>query len=69
MIQKKEVLRYLQTHKRGITSGEAWSKFGITRLADVIWKLRRDGYKVNSEMVKVKTRRGFTRVARYSLGI
>lgn len=38
--QTMDVLRYLKTHKRGITSKQAWEKFGITRLSAVIHRLR-----------------------------
>ena len=33
------ILKYLQSHK-GITSIQAFEKFGITRLSAVIWTLR-----------------------------
>ena len=69
MTQKKEVLKYMQTHKKGITSKEAWDKFGASRLADIIWKLKRDGYKIDKETVKVQTRTGYAHVARYTMGI
>ena len=69
MTQKKEVLKYMQTHKKGITSKEAWDKFGASRLADIIWKIKRDGYNVKKETIKVQTRRGYAHVARYFMGI
>ena len=69
MTQKKEILRYLQTHKKGITSMQAWRIFGASRLADIIWKLKKDGYKINKETIKVQTRSGYAHVARYTMGI
>ena len=70
MTQKNQVLKYLQTYKSGLTSKDAWDKFGISRLADIIWKLKRkDGYKIDKEIIKVQTRSGYAHVARYTMGI
>ena len=41
--QWKDVLNHLEVHN-SITSMEAWEKYHITRLADVIWKLRQIKY-------------------------
>jgi hypothetical protein len=52
----------------GITSIEAISIFGITRLAAVIYDLKKEGHIIDSTMVEVPTRYGTTtRVARYTL--
>ena len=65
--QKKEVLKYMITHK-GITSFQAFERFGITRLADIIYKLRQDGYEIVTEMLTKKNRYGHAvTFARYSL--
>lgn len=58
---------YLRAHY-GITQLEATHKFGITRLAAVIFLLRRDGYVIDSEIVPVVNRYGEkTKVTRYHL--
>lgn len=43
--QVSAVLYYLQKHK-GITSIQAFEKFGITRLSAIIFVLRRRGYNI-----------------------
>lgn len=55
--QKEIVLEHLE---RGfsITSLEAWEKYGCSRLADIIYKLRKEGYHIDAEMVKAKTKLG-----------
>lgn len=55
--QKDIVLEHLE---RGwsITSLEAWEKYGISRLSDIILKLRRSGYNISTEMVKGRTKLG-----------
>ena len=65
--QKSEILKYMQTHK-GITSLQAIEKFGATRLSDIIFKLRQDGYFIQTEQVTTKNRYGHVvTYAKYSL--
>ena len=66
--QKELILKHLQEHG-SITSMEAFTLFGATRLSAIIYDLRRkDGYNITSELEKVKTRQGhITHIARYSL--
>ena len=65
--QKLEVLKYLKTHK-GITPYIAFERFGITRLADIIYRLRDEGWDIITEMVTTKNRYGnVVSYARYSL--
>ena len=45
--QTSEVLNYLKTHK-GITSMQAFEKFGATRLSGIIFNLRRQGHNIIS---------------------
>ena len=45
--QWRDVLEYLESHK-GISSWEAWEVFHITRLAAVIFTLRKMGYNIIS---------------------
>ena len=66
--QKSEILKYLMTHKRGITSLQAINLFGATRLSDIIFRLRKEGYNIITEMVTQKNRYGHvTTFARYRL--
>lgn len=51
------VLQYLKTHKKGITSMEAFEKFGVTRLSAVIFILRKE-YKIEAIHCEAKNRYG-----------
>ena len=51
------VLEHLEKHG-SITSIEAIRRYGATRLSDIIFRLRRRGYKIISERLKVKNRQG-----------
>lgn len=66
--QTSEILKYMKTHKKGITSKEAFEYFGATRLSGLIFEMKRQGYLIKTESVEVKTRYGNkVNVARYSL--
>ena len=66
--QKSDVLKYLLTHKRGITSLQALDLFGVTRLADIIFRLRKEGYAIETDDVTTKNRYGHVvTYARYRL--
>lgn len=59
MTQLNEVKKYLETHKKGITSLQAIEMFGATRLSDIIYKLRyKHGMNIVSDSKMVKTRYG-----------
>jgi hypothetical protein len=62
MTQEKLVLTHLKRH-RTITPMQAWSRYSITRLADVVHKLRRHGHSVLTE----PQRTGRTTYAKYRL--
>ena len=67
MNQKQTVLRYMKTHKKGIT---AWmgAELGILRLSERIRELEADGVKINRIPVVSKNRFGTTsRIIRYQL--
>lgn len=64
--QIKDVLEYLQRNK-SITSMEAWEKFHATRLADVIFKLRKRGYNIVTQSCNGKNNYGTYTYARYIL--
>ena len=57
MTQRQVVLDHFSKHKK-ITSWDAIMEYGITRLANVIFNLRNDGYVIHSENKKVLTRLG-----------
>lgn len=62
------ILKYLQTHKTGITPLQALQKFGCLRLSGRIYDLRDQGYDILTNMVEVKTADGdVARVAQYRL--
>ena len=66
--QNEKILKYLQTHKRGLTAMQALEKFGCMRLASRISDLRKIGYVISREMIAVKDRDGDVRyVANYKL--
>lgn len=51
------VLDYLKTHKKGITSMQAFDLFGATRLSAIIFNLRKD-YEIESIKCEGKNRYG-----------
>ena len=48
--QKKRILEYLKIGKR-ITPLVALNLFGCFRLADVVFRLKKDGYDITTKMV------------------
>lgn len=58
------VLQHLKTHKRGITSMDAFEKYKATRLSSIIFNLRSRGYDIVT--IEERTETG-TRYARYIL--
>jgi len=46
MTQEQTVLRYLERHKKGLTTIEGFEKFGITRLSERIRRLRSAGHDI-----------------------
>ena len=58
--QKQDVLAHLRTHKKGLTSMEAFSRYGITRLAGVVFELKKEGHEIDTNMLTAKDRRGKT---------
>lgn len=65
--QKDIVLKHLRDFG-SITSWEAFTEYGITRLSAVIYILRAEGYDIESETIKTLNRYGNpTRFSKYSL--
>lgn len=55
--QRQMVLEYLKTHQ-GITSMEAFQKFGSTRRSSIIFDLRKAGHDIESVTRDHKNRNG-----------
>ena len=65
--QCEKILDYMQKHG-GITQLDAFLDIGCWRLASRISDLKKRGYAINREMIKVKNRYGESvPVAKYSL--
>ena len=68
MTQEYRALKYFQTQKKGLTPFDMWVKLGIYRAADVVYKLRQDGYPIKTDLIHVKNQFDETcRVAYYTL--
>lgn len=66
--QTSEILEYMRNNKDGITSWEAFERFGATRLSAIIFELKRRGEKIESADKVVTTRYGRNvTVSRYYL--
>ena len=50
MTHVEQIHKHLRRH-RTITSVQAFARYGCTRLADVVYKLRRRGYSIDTELV------------------
>lgn len=66
MTQKEKIIKYMKTHKRGITSMDAF-RFGCTRLSGQIFTLRKNGYDIVTEQIAFKNEYGTGYCARYVL--
>lgn len=65
--QKAKVLNHLQNH-RCITSMEAFSKYGATRLSAIIFDLKKEGYLIKATSVTKRNKEGNScTYAEYSL--
>ena len=65
--QKDRILNHLQRYHK-INPIKAWNSYGVYRLSDVILKLRREGWDIETNDVYVKNRYGEKcRVAEYTL--
>ena len=66
--QNEMILKYLQTHRRGITQLKALEKFGCLRLSGRIHDLREQGYRIMTNIIEVENRNGdVSRIAEYRL--
>lgn len=64
MTQCDEIYNFMKKNG-GITSLDAFSLLGCTRLSGQIYNLRKKGHVILSERVKVSTRHGCVNVARH----
>ena len=55
--QKEEILKHLIEFGK-ITSLEAIKEYGVTRLADKVYLLRKEGFNISTEMNKFTNRYG-----------
>ena len=62
------LLKYLQTHRNGITGQDALIKLGLYRLSGEIHQLRKEGHNITTLMCEREEEDGtVTRYARYAL--
>lgn len=67
--KKSKVLHHLQTRSRGITGKEAWNLYGLYRLSDAIFKLRKEGYNIVTSIEETEDQYGNkVSYARYYFG-
>lgn len=52
MTGRQAVLKYLKTHKRGISNQDAMNKLHVGRLSSVILRLRQQGYEIDTDMIE-----------------
>jgi len=63
---QKDAIKWHLKNYGHITSWEAIKEYGATRLSDIIFKLKKDGYNIHSTDEKIKTRFGrTTTIAKY----
>lgn len=68
MTQEKRALNYLKNHSRGLTALDFWTKLGIYRASDTVYKLRKAGHVIRMERKKVLNKFGEEcKVAYYTL--
>lgn len=64
MSQTQDILKHLKRFKT-ITVMQAFALYGVTCLHKRISELREKGHKIGGVMIKVRTRRGHTRVKQH----
>jgi hypothetical protein len=55
-----EAVKWHLENKHKLSSLQAFRLYGITRLSDKIFKLRKSGWDIQSEKIKTKNRYGIT---------
>lgn len=67
MTGRQAVLKYLRTHKRGLSTKESMEKLRLERLSSVINRLRQKGYEIETVMVEGENEYGKYQYGRYYL--
>lgn len=68
MTQEARTLDYFRKHAKGLTALDFWTKLGIYRASDTVYKLRKAGYDIRMERKKVLNKFGEEcKVAYYTL--
>ena len=67
MTGRTAVLRYLKTHKKGLSTQEAMSVLHIGRLSSVINRMREAGYVIDTVMFEGENEYGKYKYGRYFL--
>ena len=67
MTQKEIVLRHLKENPNGLTPMQAFSYYGITRLAAKVFELKKDGVVIKTTDVKKKVGKRICVYAKYTL--
>lgn len=65
MLSQKQVVKDHMQIYGSISQKDAFNLYSITRLADVIYKLKKDGIKIETEYRYVDTMYGKTKIAVY----
>lgn len=67
--QREAIMWHLKTYGK-ITSWEAIKEYGATRLSDIIFRLKNEGYNIKTNLVKKENRFGnITTIAKYEYSI
>ena len=63
--QREAIMWHLKTYGK-ITSWEAIKEYGATRLSDIIFRLKNEGYNIRTNLIKKENRFGnITTIAKY----
>ena len=65
-MQKEQVLNHMKKYG-AITSWDAIQFYGVTRLAGVIYKLKKDGYEITTKTIRKKKGERTVTFAEYRL--
>tara|TARA_R110002012_G_scaffold267178_1_gene450828 strand:+ start:757 stop:1035 length:279 start_codon:yes stop_codon:yes gene_type:complete len=67
--QREAIMWHLKTYGK-ITSWEAIKEYGATRLSDIIFRLKNEGYNIRTNLIKKENRFGnTTTIAKYEYAV
>jgi len=67
--QREAIMWHLKTYGK-ITSWEAIKEYGATRLSDIIFRLKNEGYNIKTNLIKKENRFGnTTTIAKYEYAV